>query len=149
MKLPRLGATLRYVNEEVGRFLAHSETFSAKRFVFFTHRAWLLAHGLAAALEEKNDRALARLAGTGARGPIPVRTIDVVTLGVSSRSVQNSVQLRLSPARGQGRGPRARRSLPGARLRVRPQVDGLGAEAYLHLPQPQDFIRRSSPSSRS
>jgi hypothetical protein len=45
-KLLRLGASLRYVNEELGRFLADAAAFSAKRFAFFLHRSWLLARGL-------------------------------------------------------------------------------------------------------
>ncbi|HEY0137355.1 MAG TPA: hypothetical protein VGB85_24900, partial [Nannocystis sp.] len=134
MKLPRLGATLRYVNEEVGRFIAHSDAFSAKRFVFFTHRAWLLAHGLAAALEEKNDRLLARLAGTGARDPIPVRSIDVVTLGMFTRSVQNSCSFEFRLRVVKAEDPTlVGRSLVLGFVFARKSTDII-AEAYLHLP---------------
>jgi len=140
MKLPRLGATLRYVNEEVGRFLAHSDTFSAKRFVFFTHRAWLLAHGLAAALQEKNDRSLARLAGTGARDPLPVRTIDVVTLGVLARSVQNSCNFEFRLRVVKAEDPAlVGRSLVLGFVFGRKSME-ISPEAFLHLPQPQKFL---------
>ena len=139
MKLLRLGATLRYVNEEVGRFLAHSEAFSAKRFVFFTHRAWLLARGLAEALKEKNDRVIARLSGTGAPSPLPVRTIDVVTLGVFSRSVQNTCtfdfRLRVVKAEDPAH---LGRSLVLGFVFGRKSID-ISAEAFLHLPQPQKY----------
>ena len=139
MKLLRLGATLRYVNEEVGRFLAHSEQFSAKRFVFFTHRAWLLARGLAEALHEKNDRVLARLSGTGARDPAPIRSIDVVTLGVFSRTVQNTCtfdfRLRVVKADDPAH---VGRSLVFGLVFGRKSVD-ISAEAFLHLPQPQKY----------
>ena len=139
MKLPRLGATLRYVNEEVGRFIAHSDSFSARRFVFFTHRAWLLAHGLAAALEEKNDRMLARLAGTGARDPVLVSSIDVVTLGVSVRSVQNSCnfEFRLRVVKADDPAHVGRPLVLGL-VFGRKSVD-ISAEAFLHLPQPQKY----------
>ena len=139
MKLLRLGATLRYVNEEVGRFLAHSEAFSARRFVFFTHRAWLLARGLAAALEEKNDRMLARLSGAGAHAPVPIRSIDVVTLGVFSRTVQNTCtfdfRLRVVKADDPAH---VGRSLVFGLVFGRKSMD-ISAEAFLHLPQPQKY----------
>ena len=139
MKLLRLGATLRYVNEEVGRFLAHSDAFSAKRFVFFTHRAWLLARGLGEALKEKNDRVIARLSGTGARDPVPVRSLDVVTLGVFSRSVQNSCtfdfRLRVIKADDPAH---VGRSLVLGFVFGRKSID-ISAEAFLHLPQPQKY----------
>lgn len=139
MKLLRLGATLRYVNEEVGRFLAHSDAFSARRFVFFTHRAWLLARGLAEALKEKNDRVIARLSGTGARDPVPVRSLDVVTLGVFSRSVQNTCtfdfRLRVVKADDPAH---VGRSLVLGFVFGRKSID-ISAEAFLHLPQPQKY----------
>jgi len=139
MKLLRLGATLRYVNEEVGRFLAHSEAFSAKRFVFFTHRAWLLARGLGEALQEKNDRVLARLSGVGARDPLPIRSIDVVTMGVFSRTVQNTCtfdfRLRVVKADDPAH---VGRSLVFGLVFGRKSAD-ISAEAFLHLPQPQKY----------
>jgi hypothetical protein len=139
MKLLRLGATLRYVNEEVGRFLAHSEAFSARRFVFFTHRAWLLARGLGEALQEKNDRVLARLSGAGARDPAPIRSIDVVTLGVFSRTVQNTCtfdfRLRVVKADDPAH---VGRSLVFGLVFARKSAD-ISAEAFLHLPQPQKY----------
>jgi len=139
MKLLRLGATLRYVNEEVGRFLAHSEAFSGKRFVFFTHRAWLLARGLAEALAAKNDRVLARLSGTGARDPLPVRSIDVVTLGVLARTVQNTCtfEFRLRVVKAEDPAL-VGRSLVFGLVFGRKSVD-IAAEAFLHLPQPQKY----------
>jgi hypothetical protein len=139
MRLLRLGATLRYVNEEVGRFLAHSEAFSAKRFVFFTHRAWLLARGLGEALQEQNDRVLLRLSGVGAHEPRPIRSIDVVTLGVFSRTVQNTCtfdfRLRVVKADDPAH---VGRSLVFGLVFGRKSAD-ITAEAFLHLPQPQKY----------
>lgn len=139
MKLLRLGATLRYVNEEVGRFLAHSDAFSARRFVFFIHRAWLLARGLAEALQEKNDRVLARLSGAGARGPAPTGALEVVTLGVFARSVQSTCtfDFRLRVVRADDPA-QVGRSLVFGLVFARKSAD-IPAEAYLHLPQPQKF----------
>ena len=139
MKLLRLGATLRYVNEEVGRFLAHSEAFSGKRCVFFTHRAWLLARGLAEALAAKNDRVLARLSGVGARDPLPVRSIDVVTLGVLARTVQNTCtfEFRLRVVKAEDPAL-VGRSLVFGLVFGRKSAD-ISAEAFLHLPQPQKY----------
>ncbi len=51
-KLLRLGASLRYVNEELGRFLADASAFSGKRFAFFLHRSWLMARGLHEAIRD-------------------------------------------------------------------------------------------------
>ncbi len=139
MKLLRLGATLRYVNEEVGRFLARSEAFSTRRFVFFTHRAWLLARGLGEALQEKNDRVLARLSGAGAHAPTPIRSLDVVTLGVFSRTVQNTCtfdfRLRVVKADDPAH---VGRSLVFGLVFARKSAD-ITAEAFLHLPQPQKY----------
>ena len=139
MKLLRLGATLRYVNEEVGRFLARSEAFSTRRFVFFTHRAWLLARGLGEALQEKNDRVLARLSGAGAHAPTPIRSLDVVTLGVFSRTVQNTCtfdfRLRVVKADDPAH---VGRSLVFGLVFARKSAD-ISGEAFLHLPQPQKY----------
>lgn len=140
MKLLRLGTTLRYVNEEVGRFLADSQDFSARRFVFFTHRAWLLARGLAEALKERNDRVLIRLSGASARDPIPVRSLDLITLGVFARSVQSTCtfdfRLRVLAADDPAL---VGRSLIFGLVFGRKSLD-IAAEAFLHLPQPQKYL---------
>ncbi len=140
MKLLRLGSTLRYVNDEVGRFLERSDAFSAKRFVFFAHRAWLLARGLAEALREKNDRVLARLMLSGTREPIMVKSIDVVTLGMFARSNQSACtydfRLRVVAADDPAL---VGKSLVLGLVFGRKSLEIL-AEAYLHLPQPQKYL---------
>lgn len=139
MKLSRLGATLRYVNDEIGRFLAKSDEFLARRFVFFIHRAWLLARGLDEALQAKNDRMLARLAGTGARDPVPIRSIDVVTLGVYSRSLKNNCNFDFRLRVVKAEDPvLVGRSLVFGLVFGRKSAD-ISAEAFLHLPQPQKY----------
>ncbi|MEZ4295712.1 MAG: hypothetical protein R3B70_12100 [Polyangiaceae bacterium] len=145
-KLLRLGASLRYVNEEVGRFLADDGTFSARRFALFLHRSWLLARGLAKGIREKNPRLLASVLLTaGASAPRPVPWLEVVTMGVLKRSVSNAhtfeFRLRVVAAADPslvGRGLLwslvfARKPTPGGK------PDNTPAEAYLQLPQPQKF----------
>jgi hypothetical protein len=139
MKLLRLGASLRYVNEEVGRFLAHSEAFSTKRFVFFVHRSWLLAKGISEALRERNDRILAKLLMTGAAEPIPVKSMEVVTLGVLSRTVQNAFtfDFRLRVVKSDVPAL-VGQSLVLGLVFARKSTE-IAAEAFLHLPQPQKY----------
>lgn len=86
LKLLRLGAALRYVNDEIGRFLADNGTFSSKRLAFFLNRSWVIARGLSEAIRENDSAALARL--LLAREPLPLKSIDVITVGVQKRSVQ-------------------------------------------------------------
>ena len=139
MKLLRLGASLRYVNEEVGRFLAHSDAFASKRFVFFAHRAWLLAKGIGEGLREKNDRVLEKLLMTGSKEPAVVKSIEVVTLGVLSRTMQNACtfdfRLRVTKADDQSW---VGRSLVLGLVFGRKSTE-IAAEAFLHLPQPQKY----------
>src|SRR5213592_2221603 len=61
MRLLRLGSTLRVANEELGRFTRNEPDFSRKRMTFFLNRTWLLSHGLARALREKDEARLALL----------------------------------------------------------------------------------------
>ena len=82
-KLLRLGASLRYVNEELGRFVADASAFSAKRFAFFLHRSWMLARGLHEAIREDDAPWIARLLMT--REPEVVRRIEAIVLGVGKR----------------------------------------------------------------
>lgn len=139
MKLLRLGASLRYVNEEVGRFLEHDDAFSAKRFVFFTHRSWLLAKGIGEGMREKNDHVLAKLLMTSGREPVPIKSIDVVTLGVFSRTMQNACtfdfRLRVVKADDPSH---VGRSLVLGLVFARKSKE-ISAEAFLHLPQPQKY----------
>jgi hypothetical protein len=139
MKLLRLGASLRYVNEEVGRFLAHADSFSAKRLVFFAHRSWLLARGIGLALRERNDLVLARLLMQSARAPVPVKSIAVVTLGVYTRSVQTACtfDFRLRVVKADDPTLVGRALVLG--LVFGRKSTEVTAEAFLHLPQPQQF----------
>ncbi len=139
MKLLRLGASLRYANEEVGRYLEHAETFSAKRLVFFAHRAWLLARGIALGLAERNDAVLARLLMQSTREPVPVKSIEVVTLGVYTRSVQAACtfDFRLRIVKADDKALVGRALVLG--LVFGRKSTEVSAEAFLHLPQPQKY----------
>jgi hypothetical protein len=141
-KLLRLGAALRYVNEEIGRFLADDGSFSARRFAFFLHRSWLLARGIARGIRDGDAKRLGSLVAGGGAAPVVVPWIEVVTLGALKRTLVNAAtfdfRLRIVAA--------SDTSLVGRPLvysLVFPRKKDAGdlpAEAYLHLPQPQRFV---------
>ena len=89
LRLLRLGSTLRVANEELGRFTRNDPDFSRKRLALFLNRTWLLSHGLARALREKDDAQLTLLlrapANTG------VDRLEVVTLGVVKKVIRGVV----------------------------------------------------------
>lgn len=137
-KLLRLGASLRYVNEEVGRFLADDGTFAARRYSFFLHRSWLLAKGTSTALAKNDARLVALLSAGSGAGPKPVGNIEVVTLGIQKRvsALVCTFDFRLRVTKA------AKASLVGKSLvfsLVFARKANVPAEAYLHLPQPQKF----------
>jgi hypothetical protein len=151
MKLLRLGASLRYVNEEVGRFVGSDAAdacsrgpafgwhaaFSQRRFVLFAHRSWLLAKGMSAALRCADHARFARLVGARGDAPTLVQTMDVVTIGVLKRTVQSACtfEFRLRVLRASSPGLEGvSLILPLVFARKNPDVT---AEAFLHLPQPQ------------
>jgi hypothetical protein len=138
-KLLRLGASLRYVNEELGRFIADASTFSAKRFAFFLHRSWLLARGLHEAIRTGDAPWIARLLMT--REPEVVRRVDAIVLGVGKRVQADggcSFEFRM---RSVGDGGAVAAGTPIVWSCVFPPnpKQNVPAEAYLHLPQPQKF----------
>jgi hypothetical protein len=131
LKLLRLAASLRYVNEEIGRFLENNAAFSAKRFSFFLNRSWLLARGIAHAIRDDDAKALAKLLWT--TSPKPLAEIEVVTVGVLKRVAKgSSISFDF----------RLRSTKDGRRLVwscLFADKGSVPAEAYLHLPQPQKF----------
>ncbi|HWU86799.1 MAG TPA: hypothetical protein VN253_05975 [Kofleriaceae bacterium] len=137
-KLLRLGASLRYVNEELGRFLAEDAAFSARRFAFFLHRSWLLARGLHEAIRGDDAPWIARLLMT--REPEVVKRLDAIVLGVGKRAGADggcSFEFRM---RSVGTGGAVAAGTPIVWSCVFPPgKKGVPPEAYLHLPQPQKF----------
>ncbi|HSK05239.1 MAG TPA: hypothetical protein VK932_28520, partial [Kofleriaceae bacterium] len=134
-KLLRLGASLRYVNEELGRFLADASAFSAKRFAFFLHRSWLMARGLHEAIRGDDAASIARLLMT--REPQVVRRFEAIVLGVAKRVQADggcSFDFRMRSLGGD-----VAAGTPVVWSCVFPPKKGVPAEAYLHLPQPQKF----------
>lgn len=134
----RLGASLRYTNEEVGRFLADDGTFAVRRYGFFLHRSWMLAKGTLAALARGDTRAVGALTSGASAPPTPVKHLEVVTLGVGKRTIASACtfdfRLRVIAASDP--------ALVGKPLvfgLVFGRKPGVIAEAYLHLPQPQKF----------
>ncbi len=139
LKLTRLGAALRFVNEEIGRYLAQDETFAGRRFSFFLNRSWLLAGGLLRAVRGGDEAALARL--LLAPPAVPVAKLEIVSLGASKRIVKSSAscafEFRL----------RALSDAPPVRAGQRlvwsclfSYTSTFPPEAFLHLPQPQKFL---------
>lgn len=138
-KLLRLGASLRYVNEEIGRFLADDGSFAARRYAFFLHRSWLLAKGTSVALAKNDARLVASLSAGAGVAPKPIGgPIEVVTIGVHKRTAATvctfDFRLRVTKA---PKAPLVGKSLVFSLVFARKA--GVPAEAYLHLPQPQKF----------
>lgn len=138
MKLLRLAASLRYVGDELTRFLADSEQFSPRRLAFFLNRTWLISRGLLDAIQKKDSAALARLLWSAA--PTPVARLTLVVIGVQKRSLLDgsaAFEFRMRVAAAAGAVPQ------GARLAwscVFGAKKGVPAEAFLHLPQAQKFM---------
>jgi hypothetical protein len=134
-KLLRLGASLRYVNEEVGRFLADDGTFAARRYSFFLHRSWLLAKGTLLGLSKGDAALVASLTVGVSAAPKPVKSLEVVTLGIAKRATTSacSFDFRLRVIGGELAGQSLVYSIVFARK------NDVLPEAYLHLPQPQKF----------
>lgn len=140
-RLLRVGASLRYVNEEVGRFLADDGSFTARRYSFFLHRSWLLARGARRALDRGDATLFASLVGGAGAAPRPVGELDVIALGVAKRVLSNActfdVRLRVTDATD--------RTLVGQSLvfsLVFARKLDVPPEAYLLLPQAQKYVPR-------
>lgn len=137
-KLLRLGASLRYVNEEVGRFLSDDGSFASRRYAFFLHRSWLLARGTKFALTKGDTGLVAALSAAGGSPPKPVGTLGVVTIGIQKRVTASlaAFDFRLRVIKS----PKAELSGKGLVFSlVFTRKAAVPAEAYLHLPQPQKY----------
>jgi len=137
LKLGRLSASLRYVNDELGRFLSESAHFSARRLAFFLNRTWLISRGLKEAIDEDNRDALAKLLWSSA--PKPVKALSLVMVGVQKRALLDgsaSFDFRFRVLTGPPEVPRGSRLVWSTVFGAK---KGVPAEAFLHLPQPQKF----------
>lgn len=137
LKLGRLAASVRYANDEIGRYVAHSDEFDARRLSLFLHRAWIVAHGLSAAIRRDDEAQVARL--LWAPAAVPLASVDVVVLGVQKRlgRTNGSFDFRMRQVGGDADG----RPLLWSFVFHRKTTD-LPGEAWLHLPQPQKFEPR-------
>lgn len=142
-KLLRLGASLRYVNEEVARFLANDESFSIRRFSLMLHRSWVQARGLEKGLREKNNALVASLVSSASAGgaPRPVASLEVVTLGVFKRTLSNvyTFDFRLRVVASKDPGLVGKSLVYSLVFPRKADANKLPAEANLQLPQPQKF----------
>jgi hypothetical protein len=141
LKLSRLGASLRFVNEETGRFLSQDAGFSPRRFAFFLNRSWILARGLSRAIKANDAAAFSRLLLSPAT--TPVKKLEVASLGASKRIVKSTsscaFEFRLRVLAD------APPLVAGQRLVwscLFSYTSSFPAEAFLHLPQPQKFLPR-------
>ena len=139
LKLLRLGGNLRIANEEISRFTAGSQQFSAQRLAFFLGRTWILANGMQRAIAEDDDALLDRLMLTPQAKP--VKKLSVVTLGVSKRVVPGAFATFEFRMRAAEDAPDVKKGKPliwSCVFPMRKDLD-LPAEAFLHLPQKQKF----------
>src|SRR5579862_8686906 len=141
LKLGRLGATLRFVNEETGRFLSQDAGFSPRRLAFFLNRSWILARGLSRAITTNDAAAFSRL--LLAPATTPIKRLEVASLGTGKRIVRSTstcafeFRLRvLADAPPVAAGQRLVWSC------LFSYNSSFPAEAFLHLPQPQKFLPR-------
>ncbi|CAN5871726.1 hypothetical protein BH11MYX3_BH11MYX3_48780 [soil metagenome] len=138
MKLLRLAASLRYVGDELARFLSDSEQFSARRLAMFANRSWLITRGLLEAIRENDGPALARLLLTST--PVPVKALRLAVMGAQKRALLDgsaAFEFRMMTLDEQPGVPKGTRLIWscvfGAKKNVPP-------EAFPHLPQPQKFL---------
>ncbi|MCC9600283.1 hypothetical protein LOC67_06895 [Stieleria sp. JC731] len=140
MRLLRLGSTLRASNEELGRFTDKDPRFSAKRLTFFLNRAWMLCRGLSHALAENDEDEFDRLLWVPATEP--VKKLELVTVGVSKKEVQNAYcafEFRFRTLSKSGkRIPKHYRLVWSCIFPIKPGTE-IPAEGFLHLPQRQKF----------
>lgn len=139
IKLLRLGSTLRVASEEIRKFLANDDSFSAKRLSFFLNRSWMLSRGMIHAITTDNQEQWQALAWSpqGQR----VAELEVVTLGVSKRVVPGAFcafEFRLRLVQETADLPGNTPLIWSAVFPMRPGVD-IPPEAFLQLPQKQKF----------
>jgi len=135
MRLLRLGATLRVVTEQIRRYTDDSTMFSPAQFALFLNRTWLLSRAMGRALREKDD---ARFAELNATPPArKVERVEVVTLGVNKRVIQDVVNIFEFRLRVTADGDGLKRGDALQWSCIFPAKPGanLPPEAYLQLPQ--------------
>lgn len=136
--LLRLGSTLRFANEELGRFTRHDAEFSRKRLSFFLNRAWVLSHGLERALRENDDNEFDRLSLMP--GSVPVSQLKLVVMGMLKKLSAGvcSFEFRMRAIESSGEIEAGQRIIWSSLFPLKPGAD-LPADAYLHMPQKQKF----------
>ncbi len=137
--LLRLGSTLRFANEELGRFTRGESEFSRKRFSFFLNRAWLLSHGLARAIRDNDDKEFDRLSYSPK--PSPVAQLKLAVMGVLKKASAGvcSFEFRMRLIEKSANLERGQKVVWSSLFPLKPGAD-LPIDAYLHLPQKQKFV---------
>jgi hypothetical protein len=142
LKLNRLAPALRYVAEEVDRFLQQSPSFSGQRLAFFLNRSWLLLRGIEHALRAEDPKRLGELLWQPPP-PVPVKAFKAVVLGVSKRVVQNASSAFDFRLRVVEDAPPLRKGQPLVWSFLRQLEPTFSADALLHLEQAQGFRPRA------
>ncbi len=138
-RLLRLGATLRTAAEELGRFTSHDASFSRRRLTFFLSRSWLLARGLAHALQTADAKEYDRLAWMPPTQPLP--RVEVVCLGAVKKVAAGAFvafEFRLRAVADAPPVKAGQRLTWSAVFPIKPGMD-IPPEGFLHLPQKQKF----------
>jgi len=85
MRLIRLGSNVRFINQEVERYLSQDESFSPRRLTFFINRSWLMCQGLLDAIDRSDEALWKTLSFNSATETLD--QLNVVALGVSKKLV--------------------------------------------------------------
>lgn len=137
LRLLRFGGTLRVVADDLNRFQAHDPLLSRQRLTFFINRAWLLARGMAHALEKEDEKEFDRL--THVPGTHPLAALDVVCLGVWKKLTATTVQFQFRLRALNAAGPvKANDAVYWSCVQPL-RYKGFAPEAYLYLDQKQKF----------
>lgn len=140
LRLLRLGSALRVANQELGRFTGDAGDFSAKRLLLFLSHAWVLARGLIKAIEEDDQAAYERLAGTPSREPI--EAVELITLGVVKKVVPGAFCAFEFRLRAVGGALEPGTPATWSCVFPLPEDARLAPETFLHTEQKQKFRPR-------
>jgi hypothetical protein len=137
LRLLRFGGTLRVVADDLARFQAQDPLLSRKRLTFFINRAWLLARGMARALEKEDEKEFDRL--THVPGSQPLASVEVACLGVWKKLTATVVQFQFRFRALSASGPvKAGDAVYWSCVQPL-RYKGFAPEAYLYLDQKQKF----------
>ena len=137
MRLLRLCAILRVLADDLNRFNTHDPLLSRRRLTLFLNRGWLLAKGLAHALEKGDEKEFDRLNLV----PVsqPVERVELACLGAVKKVTAAVVQFQFRFRALAAAGPvKAGDAVSWSFVQPVKNIE-FPPEAYLHLAQKQKF----------